>query len=66
MLITEVTIGGLTILLRLSKETRGIEIEMIRKSRPLSKIILLLMKKKGMKTLIPKSYVLGTPPLFLI
>jgi hypothetical protein len=65
MLIIEETIGGLTTLLRLSKETRGAEIEMIRKSRPLSKIILLLMKKKGMKTLIQKSTVLGTPPLFL-
>jgi hypothetical protein len=36
-------IGSLTILLRLCKDTRGAEIEMIKKSRPLSKIIFLLM-----------------------
>jgi hypothetical protein len=65
MLITEVTIGGLIIPLRLFKETRGTEIEMIRKSKPLSKKILLLMKKRGMNTLILKSTVLGKPPLFL-
>jgi hypothetical protein len=34
MLIIKETIGSLTILLRLSKETRGEEIDMTRKSRP--------------------------------
>jgi hypothetical protein len=64
MLIEEVTIGGLTILI-LSKEAKGIETRIIRKSIPLFKIILLLMKNKRMKTLFLKSTVLGTPPLFL-
>jgi hypothetical protein len=66
MLITEVTSGGLTMLLRLCKGNKGTEIEMIRKSRPLSKIILLLMMKERKKTSTQKSIVSEIHPLFLI
>jgi len=65
-MITEVTIGGLTILLGLSKETRGEEIEMIKKSIPLSKITSLLMKKERKKSLALKFIILETPPHFPI
>jgi hypothetical protein len=66
MLITKETIGGLTILLRLSKETKGEEIEMTRMLRILSKITLLLMNKERRKSLTLKFIVLGTPTDFLI
>jgi hypothetical protein len=66
MLITKVTSGDLTMLLRFFQERREIEREMIRTSRPLSKIILLRMMKVRMKTLILKSTTLETPPPFLI
>jgi hypothetical protein len=47
--------------LRSSKEIKEIGIGMIKKSKPLSKITLLLMKKERMKKLIQKSIVLVTP-----
>jgi hypothetical protein len=52
--------------LRSSEEIKEIEIDMIKKSYPLSKITLLLMKKERKKMLILKSIVLVTPPHLLI
>jgi hypothetical protein len=66
MSITETTSGGLiTMLLKFSKGNRGTEIEMIRKSRPLSKTNLLQILMERRKTLIHKSTVLETHPLSL-
>jgi hypothetical protein len=53
-------------LLRFFQEIREAGIEMIKKSKILSKTILLSMKKEKKKTLIPKSTILWTPPHFLI
>jgi hypothetical protein len=51
---------------RLSKEIKEAGIGTIRKSKTLSKITLLLMKKERKKRLILKSIVLETPPHFPI
>jgi hypothetical protein len=51
---------------RLSKEIKETEIGMIRKSKLLSKITLLLMKKERRKRFILKSISLETPPHFPI
>jgi hypothetical protein len=49
-----------------SKEIKEIGIGMIKKSKPLSKTTLLLMKKERMKKMILKSIVLVTPLHLLI
>jgi hypothetical protein len=49
----------------MQREQRNIEIEMIKKSRPLFKTTLLWMRVERKKTLIQKSTVLKTHPLLL-
>jgi hypothetical protein len=66
MLIIEVILEDQIIPLRSSKEIQEIGIGMIKNSKLLSKITLLLMKKKRMKKLILKSIVLVTPLHLLI
>jgi hypothetical protein len=66
MLITEVTSEDQIISLRYFQENLITKIGMIRKSKPLSKITLLLMGSVRKKSLILKSIVLETPPHFPI
>jgi hypothetical protein len=67
ILITEATSGGrITMLLRLCQESLETEIGMIKKSKPLFKITLLLMNKERRKRMTLKFIVLETPPLFPI
>jgi hypothetical protein len=64
MLKTEATLKDRIIPLKYSQERLKLEIEMIRKSKPPSRITSLLMRRK--KSLILKSIVLETHPLFPI
>ena len=61
MLIIGVTSEDQIMPLRSSKEIKEIGIGMIKKSKPLSKITRLLLKKERKKMLILKSIVLVTP-----
>jgi hypothetical protein len=60
MLTTEAISGGqITMFLRVCQGKKGAEIEMIRKSRPLSKITLLIDEERGEEELDPEIHCIG-------